>query len=51
MIHINQARSLFKSFYYYERFPSVQNKIVSIQHIIDVNKNLTHKLWTLYFIF
>jgi hypothetical protein len=35
---------LFKSFYYYKRITSIQNKIISIQHVIDVNKNITQTM-------
>jgi hypothetical protein len=41
---------LFKSFYYYKHITSVQNKFISIQHVIDVNKNITHKLCRIHFI-
>jgi hypothetical protein len=50
IICINHTRKLFKSFYYYKRITLVQNKIISIQHVIDVNKNITHKLCRFYFI-
>jgi hypothetical protein len=33
----------------YKRTTSIQNKIISIQCVIDVNKNITHKLRRFHF--
>jgi hypothetical protein len=38
------------NFFYYKRITSVQNKIILTQHVIDVNKNTTHKLCRFHFI-
>jgi hypothetical protein len=34
----------------YKCITSVQNKIISIQYVIDVNKNIIHKLCRFHFI-